>query len=96
MKPTGFTPQRTSYKKQQKETLCDIQLSSPILLLFLILKVLEKRPPDILTTFQKDVHRVTSLGRPQDVNFKPLVQNATSPPYFQFYFTKYVPESLKS
>ena len=40
----------------------------------LILKVLEKRPADILKTSQKKDCRVTALGRPQEVNFEPLVQ----------------------
>ena len=33
-----------------------------------------KRPADNLKTFWKDIRRVTSLERPQDVNFVPLVQ----------------------
>ena len=39
-----------------------------------ILIVLEKRPADALKMSRKDVRRVTSLGRPQSVNFEPLVK----------------------
>ena len=28
---------------------------------------------DVLKTSRKDVHMVTSLGRPQDLNFEPLI-----------------------
>ena len=42
--------------------------------LLLILKVLKKRPVDILKTSRKGVRRVTSLKLPQEANSKPLVQ----------------------
>ena len=42
--------------------------------LLLILKVLERRPSYTLKTSRKKDRRVTALGRPQEVNFEPLVQ----------------------
>ena len=39
-----------------------------------ILTVWENRPADALKVSQKDLLRVTSLGRPQDVSFEPLIQ----------------------
>ena len=47
-----------------------------------ILTVLENRAVDVLKTSRKDAHRVTTLGRSQDVNFEPLAQNAFSLHYF--------------
>ena len=51
-----------------------------------ILTVWENRPADALKVSQKDLLRVTSLGRPQDVSFEPLIQI-----YFHC-----VPKTLKS
>ena len=39
-----------------------------------MLDVLEKRPADILNMSQKEIRRVKSLGRSQNVNFEALAQ----------------------
>ena len=41
---------------------------SPKVSHFIIVSVLEKRPMNVLKTFQNDNCSMTSLGRPQDVN----------------------------
>ena len=58
----------------------------------LTLKVLGKCPLHILKTFRKDVCSITSLGR----RFWISRTNAFSLHYFQLFFTKCVPETLKS
>ena len=63
--------------------------------LLLILKVLEKRPADILKTYRKDVRRVTSLGRPHGVNFDPLEQMHFNCIFFNFTSTNLF-ETIKS
>ena len=61
-----------------------------------ILTVLENRPVDFLKMSRKDVHRVSFLGRLQDVHFEPFRTIVFSLHYFQSYFTKCVSETLKS
>ena len=41
---------------------------------FYVLTVLEKCPVDVPKTSRKDVCKVTSFGRPQEVNFELVVQ----------------------
>ena len=55
-------------------------------LLFFILTVLGKRPADVLKTSRKDVRRVTSLRRPQDINFERVVQMHFHCIIFRFVF----------
>ena len=56
---------------------------------------MKKHPADIFKTFWKEVRRVTSLGRTQDVNFEPLIQMHFQCIFFNFFFTKSIPETQK-
>ena len=54
-----------------------------------MLDVLEKRPVDILNMSQKEIGRVTSLGRSQNVNFEALVKI-----HFQYIIFNFIPPDV--
>ena len=54
-----------------------------------MLDVLEKRPADILNMSQKEILRVTYLGRSQNVNFEALVQM-----HFRYIIFNFIPPDV--